>query len=88
MFRLPEDRTERIGCGLALAMVVAPFLGLLYGPNVGLAVAAAALAATALVAWGVARSAPAAEGRRMVFAAVLNGVLAAIALVLLVYRLV
>lgn len=87
MFRIPEGRTERIGCGLALAMVAAPFLGLLYGPNAGLAMATAALAATAFVAWGVSRTAAGEDGRRMAVAAVLNGVLAVIALVLLVYRL-
>lgn len=88
MFRIPEGRTERIGCGLALAMVAAPFLGLLYGPNAGLAVATAALAGTASVAWGVSRSAGGEEGRRMAVAAAVNGVLAVIALALLAYRLV
>ncbi len=88
MFRIPDGMSQRIGCVFALAMVAAPFLGLQYGPNAGLAVATAALAATAFVAWDVSRSAPGDEGRRMAFAAMLNGVLAGITLVLLLYRLV
>lgn len=77
--RWPSGRAERAGCALAGAMVAAPFLALLYGPDAGLAVAVAALVTTAWLAHDAARRQPETDRRRFVLAA---GVNAAFALVL------
>lgn len=71
----------------AVAMVIAPFLALLYDLTAGLAVLAAALAATTYVAYDVARQvAPARRGRLLVLVGV-NGGLALLATGLLAARL-
>lgn len=67
-------------------MIAAPFLALLYGPDAGLAVAAAALAATAYLAWDASRRLPPAARQRMQIAAVVNAGLAVAAAILLGVR--
>ncbi len=68
-------------------MVVAPFLALLYDLTAGLAVLAAALAATTYIAYDVARQVePARRGRLLVLAGV-NGGLALLAIGVLAGRL-
>lgn len=84
---IPERRTNRAGCALAAAMIAAPFLGLLYGPDAGLAVAVAVLVATAVVAHDASRNGPVDGRRRMAVAVVFNAALAVVALALLLYRL-
>jgi hypothetical protein len=57
-FEDPAQRRRLIGYGFIGAMVVAPFLGLLLGPGVGLLVMAVALAATSFVAFDLLSSIP------------------------------
>lgn len=70
------DRTRRIGCLLTGAIVVAPFLALLYDLAAGLAVMTVALAATCILTGEAARMAVGAGQRRLIIAAVVNGALA------------
>lgn len=70
------DRARLIGCLLIEAIVVAPFLALLYDPAAGLAVMTVALAATCFLAGEAARMAVGAGQRRLIIAAVVNGALA------------
>ena len=57
-FEDPAQRRRLIGYGFVGAMVVAPFLGLLLGPGVGLLVMAVALTATSFVAFDLLSSIP------------------------------
>ena len=82
-----DDRTRVVGCLLGGAIVVAPFLALLFDPGAGLAIMALALGATAFFAGEAARSA-APLRRRLVVAAVVNGALALACAAALVARLV
>ena len=97
MRRRPEDadrrgvtdveRTRLAGCLLARAILVAPFLALLYDLAVGLAVMALALGATASVAVQAGRTAAPPLRRRLLAAATINGALALLVAVALVARL-
>jgi hypothetical protein len=69
------------------AMVVAPFLALLYDLNAGLAVLTAALAATAYLTFDVAWEAEAELRRRLLVLGAVNAVFGLIALGLLIVRL-
>ena len=81
------DRARLLGRVLAGAILVAPFLALLYGPDAGLAVMALALAATALLTGDAARSAKATLRRWLLVATAVNGTLAATCVVVLIARL-
>ena len=58
-FEDPVQRRRLIGYGFVGAMVIAPFLGLLLGPGVGLLVMAVALGATSFVAFDLLPTIPA-----------------------------
>ena len=82
------ERERLLGCGLALAIVAAPFLALLYDLNAGLAVSALALGATAAFAVQIAGSgatSPALRSR-LLTAAALNVLLSLACLVILGFR--
>ena len=64
------------GCVFAGAILVAPFLALLFDPVAGLLVMTLALAATAFLAGDAARAATAPARRRLLVLAAVNGVLA------------
>jgi hypothetical protein len=84
----PIDRTKVIGVALAVAMVVAPFLALLYGWTAGLGVMALALAATSYLALAATpRLEPAHRGRVVAIAAI-NGALALVCVAALIDRLI
>ena len=70
------ERARLVGCVLGGAILVAPFLALLYGAAAGLAATALALGVIAAFAGGVARGAPAPVRRRLVAVAAVNGALA------------
>jgi hypothetical protein len=71
-----DARVRRlIGCGFGGAMVVAPFLALLYDFSAGLAVMAFALGATAYLAVDAARTAEPAVRRRLRGFAAVNAAL-------------
>lgn len=80
------ERRPGVGCFFGAAMLAAPFLALLYGWNAGLAVMAAALAATTGLAIQAGRTAPPEVRRRLLPVAVVNGLLAAACLVALIWR--
>ncbi len=88
--RLGADEWERrLGGALVLAVVVAPFLALLYDLDAGLAVTALALAATAALVAQAARSGTGGPALRprLLTAAALNALFALACLVILVVRL-
>jgi hypothetical protein len=82
-----EPRLRRlIGCGFAGAMIVAPFLALLFDVAAGLAVMAIGLGATAYLAMEAARATAPKTGRRLRAFAVVNGLLAIVCVIALVVR--
>ena len=83
------ERERLLGCGLALAIVAAPFLALLYNLDAALAMTALALAATAALAAHAARSGTGdpALRPRLLTAAALNALLALVCVVALIVRL-
>ena len=82
-----SNRALPTGCLLGGAILVAPFLALLYDPAAGLAVTALALTATSFLTADSARSAPVPTRRRLILATALNGALALVCLVALIVRL-
>lgn len=74
--RVFGERGRAVGCLLAGAIVLAPFLALLYGPVAGLAIMVLALAATAFLTGEVGRTADGPTRRRLLVAAVVNALLA------------
>ena len=82
-----RDRARLVGRVLAGAILVAPFLALLYGPDAGLAVMALALGATAFLTRDAARGAEADLRRWLLVATAVNGTLAAACVVVLIARL-
>ena len=70
------ERARLVGCLLGGAILVAPFLALLYDAAAGLAVMALGLGVVAAFAGGAARGAPAPVRRRLVAVAAVNGALA------------
>jgi hypothetical protein len=79
-----EPRVRRmIGCGFGGAMVVAPFLALLFDVAAALAVMAAGLGATAYLAEDAGQTADEGVRKRLRWFAVVNGVLAGVCLVML-----
>ena len=83
------ERERLLGCGLALAIVAAPFLALLYNLDAALTMTALALAATAALAVQATRSGTGGPALRprLLAAAALNALLALICLVILGIRL-
>lgn len=69
------------------AILIAPFIGFLLSPNLALGILVICLGVVGWMTWEVAKGAPAAQARTMRLGAMLNGVLAVAALVLLVVRL-
>ncbi len=78
-----EQKRQIVGCGFAIALVIAPFLALLYGQAAGLAVLAGALATTLLAVIEGSRGADAVEQRRLRILAVINGIFFLLTLILL-----
>lgn len=73
--------------GLTLAIVIAPFLALLYSVNMALAVLAMALGFTTWLTWHATTFAGAAYASRLKAGAALNGLLALVTVAILVLRL-
>lgn len=73
--------------GLTLAIVIAPFIGLLYSLNLALAILALALAFTTWLTWHGASIAGAAYAARMRVMAGLNGLLMLATVAILLLRL-
>ena len=67
-------------------MLFAPFIGFLLSPNLGLGILVLCLAIVGWMTWGVAAQAPAPQARTLRMGAILNGVLAVAAALLLLYR--
>lgn len=86
--RIPESREGRIGCLLALAMMVSPFLALLYGVPAAMAVLALGTGMTAWLAFSASRTAEPQRQASLLAAAGLNLVFAVIAVWILVSRVV
>jgi hypothetical protein len=81
-----EQRAELRAFGLTVAIVLAPFLALVFGLNAALGVLAVALAATAFLCWHAARAVGPASRSRLRVAAALNGALALVAVLVLTLR--
>lgn len=84
--RIPESREGRIGCLLALAMVAAPFVALLFGVPAAMAVLAAGAGATAFLAFSTSRIAEPERKASLLMAAIINAVFALIAVWILLSR--
>ena len=80
------DRPPWLGIALGLAILLAPFLALLYGIEAGLAVMAVALAAVGLLAVLSARTADPDLRQRLVLVGAVNAILAFACLLLLLVR--
>ena len=82
------EREHLLGCSLALAIVAAPFLALLYDLDAALAMTALALAATAALPAQAARSGTAGPPLRpRLVAAAFNALFALACLIMLIVRL-
>lgn len=68
-------------------IIFAPFIGFLLDANFGLAILVVCLGVVGWMTWGVAQQAPPQQARTLKFGAILNFVMAAAALLLLVFRL-
>ncbi len=79
-------RPPLAGYVFGVGVIAAPFLALLYGIEVGLGVMAVALATVAAFAVQAAQHAPPDLRHRLLLAAGLNGFLAVVCLVVLVWR--
>lgn len=73
--------------GLTLAIVIAPFIALLYSMNLALAMLALALGFTTWLTWHAVSIVGAAYGSRLKVAAGLNGVMMLATIAILVLRL-
>lgn len=81
--------TVRVDVRILLPMagiLLAPFIGFLLDPNLGLGVLVICLGVVGWMTWGIAEQAPAQQARTLRFGAILNGVMAVAALVLLLIR--
>lgn len=81
--------TVRVDVRMLIPMVgilLAPFIGFLLSPDLGLGVLVICLAVVGWMTWGIAAQAPEAQARTLRFGAILNGVMAVAALLLLLYR--
>lgn len=70
-----------------IGILLAPFIGFLLSPNLGLGILVICLALVGWMTLSVAQQAPPPQARTLKFGAILNGVLAVAALLLLLYRL-
>jgi hypothetical protein len=84
--RRTDDHPPWLGLALGLAILVAPFLALLYGIEAGLVVMSMALAAVGLLAVLAARSAEPDLRQRLLLVSSVNLVLALICLLVLLAR--
>lgn len=82
----PEERARLKALGLTLAIVVAPFLALLFGLTAALVVLAVALGFTAWLCWGASRQVGRASRGRLLSMAALNGALALLCLIFALMR--
>ena len=80
-------RPSFAGCVFGAGVIAAPFLALLYGIEVGLGVMAVALATVSVFGVYATQHAPPDLRRRLLPAIVLNGVLAVVCLLVLLWRL-
>jgi len=80
-FEDPTQRRRIIGCGFVVAVILAPFLGLLYGRGLGVLIMALALAATAFIAFDVLPAAPPERRERVRRLGIVNVILALLCLV-------
>ena len=81
--------TVRVDVRMLIPMagiLLAPFIGFMLDPNLGLGVLVICLGVVGWMTWGVAEQAPAPQARTLRFGAILNGVMAVAALVLLLFR--
>ena len=90
--RLNPEAVARVrnrlpGCLLSASILVAPFVGLLYSLDLALGIAAVALAAAAWLAWDSRAMAPVEFRDQLRVVTFVTGVLALLALVVLVLRL-
>ena len=85
-FEDPVRRRKLIGCGMAGAMTIAPFLALPFGVGVALVVMAFALAGSAFAAFDLVAQAPGPMQRRIRLLARACIVLAALCLVAAIAR--
>jgi hypothetical protein len=86
LMRIPDTREGRIGCLLAFAIVVSPFLALLYGVEASLVVLAMATGATAWLALSASRTAASPRKNSLIVAGALNAGFALISIGILVSR--
>lgn len=70
-----------------IGILLAPFIGFLLDPNFGLGILVVCLGVVGWMTWGIAQQAPAQQARTLRFGAILNGVMAVAALLLLIVRL-
>lgn len=70
-----------------LGILIAPFLGYLFDPNIGLGILVICLALMSWMTWGIAKQAPDPQARTLRFGAILNAVMGVAALLLLLVRL-
>jgi len=80
-FEDPTQRRRIIGYGFIVAVILAPFLGLLYGRGLGVLIMAFALAATAFIAFDVLPTAPPERRERVRRLGIVNVILALLCLV-------
>lgn len=79
-FEDPARRRKIIGYGFVVAVVAAPFLGLLYGRGLGVLIMAIALAFTAFAAFDLLPAAPVEKRQRIRRLGIVNVVLAVLCL--------
>lgn len=70
-----------------IGILLAPFIGFLFDPNFGLGMLVICLGVVGWMTWGIAQQAPPPQARTLRFGAILNGVMAVAALLLLLARL-
>lgn len=68
-------------------ILFAPFIGFLLDPNIGLGILVISLGVMAWMTWNLATQAPRQQARTLKMGAILNGVMAVAALLLLLVRL-
>lgn len=67
-------------------ILLAPFIGYMLSPDLGLGILVICLVVVGWMTWTIAAQAPAPQARTLRFGAILNGVMAVAALLLLLYR--
>jgi hypothetical protein len=80
-FEDPTRRRRLVGYGFIVAVIAAPFLGLLYGRGLGVLIMAIALAATAFIAFDLLPAAPLERRGRVRRLGMVNVILALVCLV-------